>query len=116
MALADQLVADGGHGRDAQRLGACGRGLCRKLAEAEPNERKRQRLLEAECGKNWVNRVLHDRTNVVAAGGTMAKQGMLSEARARAKDPRINKEMFRRIAAQYAQDYKAGHSVVTASQ
>ena len=109
LAVADQIAAEGLPGRDRSRLSKEGKKLCMKLAEGEPDERKRKRLQEAECGWNWVKRLLDNKDNsVVAAGGTMKKQSQMSTARAKAKNPAITAEMFKRIEAMYADHYARG--------
>lgn len=83
--------------------------MCRKLAEGEADPLKRERLLKARCTKPWVNRLLKDKeNNSVAAEGTMKKQSQCSRARAAAKNPVINAEMFDHIQQQYRDHHASG--------
>lgn len=71
LGIADQIAADGLPGRDLKRLGSEGRALCKKLAEGEPDAKKRRRLLSAKCDWCWATRLLKNHDNsVVATGGT----------------------------------------------
>jgi hypothetical protein len=109
LAKADALAADGLPGHDDKRLMEAGRELMVKLATGEADEKKRKRLLSAECSRRWLKRLRNDkRNNVVAAQGTMRKQSQMSRARAAAKNPVINTAMFEKIDAQYVEHYEAG--------
>ena len=82
LARADQISASGPPGRDNRKLMAEGRAWCNALADDEPDPAKAERLRHARCSYNWLNRLMHDKENntVLAEGGTMRKQSLLSTA------------------------------------
>ena len=101
-------MGDGLPGKDRKRLGAAGRRACSKLAKGEPDAKKRARLLEATCGRSWVERLTRKQNgNAVADEGTMKN---LSGARAAAKNPVLTGQMFQNITDMtlYAQHYADG--------
>jgi hypothetical protein len=109
LARADAIAADGLPGNNRKRLGVDGQMMCHKMAEGEVDPVKRQRLAGAKCSRDWVQRLLKNTDkNAVAAEGTMKKQSQVSRARAAAKNPVINAEMFAKIDKQYADHFAAG--------
>jgi hypothetical protein len=108
LAKADQEVADGLPGKTQSKLGATSRNLCRKLAEGEPDPKKRERLLAARCSKSFVKRLLANPVNVVAEQGTMKKQSFMSSARAQAKNPVFKDGFFAQIREVYADHFARG--------
>ena len=52
------LAAEHGKGFSRRRLSLEGKKLCRALAEEEQDDKERERLANASCGKNWRKRVV----------------------------------------------------------
>ena len=102
------MVADGGNGRCVGKLGAAARQLLRKIAEGEPDEKKREKMQQARCSATFVKRMLRNEENIVAGGGSMRKQSWTSTARARAKNPIFKDGFFDQIKATFAAHHEAG--------
>ena len=96
------VAADHGKGFTRRRVSGEAKGLCQALAEKENDPKKRERLENAICGKNWRKRALS------TLNTSFRKASDLSERRAAAKHGESTREMFRRITKMYEAHRAAG--------
>ncbi|KAJ1473137.1 hypothetical protein T484DRAFT_1913528, partial [Baffinella frigidus] len=84
------------------------RARCKKILRSNAIEwsggdsKKMERMLNAECSKKWLKHNLMEHAPELGGSTFMPKTMKKSLARARAKDPWLNTEMFKLIKAMYA--------------